>query len=669
MQIKHTLNIGILAHVDAGKTSLTERLLFDTGAIDRLGSVDAGDTQTDTGAIERQRGITVRSAVVSFTVGSTQVNLIDTPGHADFVAEVERVLGVLDGAVLVLSAVEGVQAHTRVLMRTLREMRLPVVLFVNKIDRRGARGDDLLDDIRRKLAPHIVPMTAVRDLGTPLARALPQALGTDPEFRTRVAETLAETDDALLARVVDGPFPSADELHTALADGTRTGRAHPVYCGSARTGEGIGALIDGMTGLLRPAPTDAAADPAGADPAGAAPPRGTVFAVERGTSGKKTAYLRLFSGTLAARQRVTLHRHGPDGTRLAYTGQITALHVVGRPANGSNGPGSARQLAAGDIGAFTGLAQVRVGDRLADPAGRDDGPRPPHFRAPSLRTLVRPRDAAPGAASRLHTALQRLAEQDPLIHACAEPDGTTSVLLYGEVQKEILAATLAHDYGIEAVFEPSRTVCLERPTGVAEAHEEMGRRAPSPSGFWATVGLRVEPAPRNAGVAFRYETELGALPHAFHTAIEETVHTTLRTGPHGWAVTDCTVTLTRSGFVGPVSTASDFRGLTPVVLGRALERAGTRVYEPCHAFDVDIPLDALPAVTSCLAALGADIGETAGGATSWLVKGVIPAGRVRSAELRLPGLTRGEALWWSRPCGDRPISPASPRTADGTPAR
>ncbi|MGG2461081.1 tetracycline resistance ribosomal protection protein Otr(A) [Streptomyces sp. RGM 3693] len=652
MQIQHTLNIGILAHVDAGKTSLTERLLFDTGAIGRLGSVDAGDTQTDTGAIERQRGITVRSAVASFTVGATQVNLIDTPGHSDFVAEVERVLGVLDGAVLVLSAVEGVQAHTRVLMRTLRELRLPVLLFVNKIDRPGARGDALLADIRRKLAPHLVPMTAVRDLGTPSARAVPRALD-DPEFRTRVAETLAEVDDALLARVVDGPFPTPNEVRTALAEHTRKGRVHPVQFGSARSGQGIGALIDGITGLLRPALVGGSADPAGA-----APPRGTVFAVERAPSGRKTAYVRLFSGTLAARQRVTLHRHGPAGTPLAYPGQITALHIVG-----CSGPGSdaTRHLAAGDIGKISGLPEARVGDRLTDPAGQDDGPRPPHFPAPTLRTLVRPRRQAPGAAARLYAALQHLAEQDPLIHADTGPEGATSVLLYGEIQKEILATTLAHDFGIEAVFEPSRIVCLERPVGVGEASEEMGRKAASPSGFVATVGLRVEPARRNSGVVFRYETELGALPHAFHTAIEETVHTALRSGPRGWPVTDCAVTLIRSGFASPVSTARDFRGLTPVVLGRALERAGTQVYEPCHAFDVDIPLDTLPAVTSCLAALGADIEDTAGGLTSWLVKGTIPASRVRSAEHRLPGLTRGEALWWSRPGGDRPVSSTAAR--------
>jgi len=162
-----TVNIGIVAHVDAGKTSLTERLLYDAGVINALGSVDDGTTQTDTGEIERRRGITIRSAVVGFTAGDRHVNLIDTPGHSDFVAEVERALGVLDGAVLVLSAVEGVQPHTRRLARILRAMRLPTLIFVNKVDRRGARADALVADVRRLLNPQVAPMGAVRGLGTP----------------------------------------------------------------------------------------------------------------------------------------------------------------------------------------------------------------------------------------------------------------------------------------------------------------------------------------------------------------------------------------------------------------------------------------------------------------------------------------------------------------------
>src|SRR5688500_7146403 len=175
----HLLNLGILAHVDAGKTSLTERLLYAAGVIDEVGSVDDGSTQTDSLALERQRGITIKSAVVSFAIDDVTVNLIDTPGHPDFIAEVERVLGVLDGAVLVVSAVEGVQAQTRVLMRTLQRLGIPTLIFVNKIDRTGARRASLLRGIADRLTPDLVPMGSVPGLGTRAAAFVPAASDDD----------------------------------------------------------------------------------------------------------------------------------------------------------------------------------------------------------------------------------------------------------------------------------------------------------------------------------------------------------------------------------------------------------------------------------------------------------------------------------------------------------
>src|SRR5215208_1783475 len=164
--LRRTLNLGILAHVDAGKTTLTERLLYAAGVIDEPGSVDRGSTQTDTLALERQRGITIKSAVVSFAIDDVTVNLIDTPGHPDFIAEVERVLSVLDGAVLVISAVEGVQPQTRILMRALQRLRIPTLIFVNKIDRPGAADERVLKAISERLTPAVVPMGGARGLGT-----------------------------------------------------------------------------------------------------------------------------------------------------------------------------------------------------------------------------------------------------------------------------------------------------------------------------------------------------------------------------------------------------------------------------------------------------------------------------------------------------------------------
>lgn len=370
---------------------------------------------------------------------------------------------------------------------------------------------------------------------------------------------------------------------------------------------------------------------------GSADPRGTVFAVRTRPDGERTAYLRLFEGEVAERQRLTFLRREADGRETEVPGRALGLDVVGGP-----GP-----LTAGNIAAVSGLRGIRVGDRL----GR--GPdRAPQFAAPTLETLVRAREA--GRAAPLRTALLALADQDPLLHARPGPSGSTALLLYGEVQKEVVAATLTQDFGIEAEFEPSRIRCLERPVGTGEAYEEIQRHGHT--GLWATVGLRVEPGPPGSGTVFAYETELGALPRAFHQAVEDTVYATLLDGgPHGWPVTDCRVTLVRSGYAAPLSTAGDFRGLTPVVLHRALEHAGTRVYEPYHSFEAELPLDAFAPVAARLAACGAEFGETTGGGDSWLVTGRVPARHVRDIELRLPGLTRGEGVWWSRPSGDRPV--------------
>ncbi|MFI8946264.1 tetracycline resistance ribosomal protection protein Otr(A) [Streptomyces sp. NPDC053750] len=621
MHIPTTLNIGILAHVDAGKTSLTERLLFDHGAIDRLGSVDAGDTRTDDGEIERRRGITVRSAVAAFTVGDTQVNLIDTPGHSDFVAEVERALEVLDGAVLLLSAVEGVQARTRVLMRTLRRLRLPTLVFVNKIDRVGARTEDLLADIRRRLTPHVAPLTEATGAGTPRARVARRPLDA------RTAEALAEVDPAVLAALVDGPEPTAGDLAAALAARTADGSFHPLYFGSAIGGQGVAELARDLVRLV-PAASPAAS--------GTGAPRGTVFAVRPGPDGERTAYLRLYEGEVRPRRRLTFLRRESDGRTSEVSGRVTRLDVVG----------GAERLTAGNIAAVTVPGGLRVGDRLG---GLTD--RAPQFAPPTLQTLVRAR--RPEQAAALRSALLALADQDPLLHARPEASGATALLLYGEVQMEVLAATLAGEFGIETEFAPGRVRFLERPAGTGEAADEMPWL--DNTRYWATIGLRVEPGPRGSGGVFTYETELGALPRAFHQAVEETVHATLRTGLTGAAVTDYRVTLTRSGFSSPVSTAADFRGLTPIVLRRALRRAGTLLYEPYHAFEVEIPPDTLAPVTARLASLGADFTGTTGDDRAWLITGELPARRVREAELRLPGLTRGEAVWSSRPSGDRPL--------------
>ncbi|MFD9110306.1 GTP-binding protein [Streptomyces bottropensis] len=632
--MSRTLNLGILAHVDAGKTSLTERLLHTVGVIDEIGSVDEGSTRTDTLALERRRGITIKSAVVSFAIDDLTVNLIDTPGHPDFIAEVERVLDVLDGAVLVVSAVEGVQAQTRVLMRTLRRLRIPTLIFVNKIDRRGARHQDLLESIVARLTPAIVPMGEVAGLGTPEAHFLPY----DP-LPPRLLELLAEYDDDLLAAYVDDEtaVPEA-RLRAALAARTGGAQVHPVFHGSAITGSGITELVDGIRELLPSTDADQGDDTAGGgDGEAAAPPSGTVFKVERGPAGEKIAYVRMFDGTVRIRDRLAFR----DGAR---EGKVTAISVFEGGADVR-----AAAVSAGRIARLWGLADIRIGDTVGVPRDRATA-YGHHFAPPTLETVVLPARAEDGAA--LHLALTQLAEQDPLIGLRHdELRREISVSLYGEVQKEVVQATLADEYGLDVSFRETTTLCVERLAGVGAA-VEFDKKDGNP--FLATVGLRVEPAPAGSGVAFRLEVELGSMPYAFFKAVEDTVRETLEQGLHGWRVPDCTVTMTHSGYAprqshahqgfdkSMSSTGADFRGLTPLVLTDALRRAGTRVHEPMHRFRIDAPADTLGAVLPVLAALRAVPRDTRTSGAAVRLEGLVPAARVHALEQRLPGPTNGE---------------------------
>ena len=634
-----TLNLAILAHIDAGKTSLTERLLHSAGVIDEIGSVDDGSTRTDTLALERQRGITIKSAVVSFPLGDTTVNLIDTPGHPDFIAEVERVLGVLDGAVLVLSAVEGVQAQTRVLLRALRRLRIPTLFFVNKIDRTGAQEERLLRSIKDKLAAAPAAMGTVRALGTRDAQVT--AFGpADPAFLSGLVDLLAEHDDALLAEYVrDETAISHDRLRRELAAQTRRALVHPVFFGSAITGAGTDALIDGIRTLL-PA---AEADPG-------APVSATVFKVERGPTGEPIAYVRVFTGTIRVRDRLALctgggnpgHENGheqggeKDGDKESSGGEdgkVTAISVFDHGA-----AVRVDSVAAGRIGKLWGLGGVRIGDVIgrSGPAGTPDR----QFSPPTLETVVSPR--LDGDRVALHLALTQLAEQDPLINLRRdESRHETSICLYGEVQKEVIEATLAEEYGLDVVFRESTTICVERLLGAGAAMQVMGK-APNP--FIGTVGLRIEPSPPGAGHRFRLGVELGSMPLAFMVAVEDCVRETLQQGLYGWQVPDCTVTLTHTGYASPVTVTADFRNLTPLVLMDALKDAGTAVYEPVHSFTLDIPADTFGAVLPVLARLRAVPRSSAVRGSSCEVEGHIPAGQVHGLERRLPSLTRGEGV-------------------------
>ncbi|AAK87139.1 GTP-binding protein [Agrobacterium tumefaciens] len=604
-----TLNLGILAHVDAGKTSLTERLLFDVGVIDKLGSVDTGNTQTDSLELERQRGITIRAAVVSFTIGDTVVNLIDTPGHPDFIAEVERVLGLLDAAVVVVSAVEGVQAQTRVLVRALQRLAVPFLFFINKVDRVGARYDEVVRDLADQLRVRPVVMSKITGAGSKHVQVAATDTECEPLF-TILCETLAENDDELLRDYLLTPDRvDAGRLSLLLGQQTACGVVHPAFAGVAMTGAGLPALIAAITEMLP------ARDP---DPEGEI--SGKIFKIERGWGGEKLSYLHLASGTVRLRHILPL----PQGPA-----RLTGIQLFkdGRVQN-------ANSLGAGQIARVTGLAGARVGDSVGVDAVADGAF---HFAPPTLETRVVSRRPSEHAA--LWLALNQMVEQDPLI-GLRRNDETNEVFvsLYGEVQKQIIQSELSTGFGIEAEFEDSTVICVERLSGSGQGLQTIFRE---PNPFFATIGLRVEPRPDGAGNSFALEVEFGQMPASFYRAVEETVFDTLKQGVFGWQVQDCHVAMTAARHTSPSSTAADFRKLTPWVLGTALKQAQPFVCEPFDHFHIEAPAAAITRLISLLAKAGAATKNSviSGGVAT--LEGTIASAAVQGVQQQVPGLTSG----------------------------
>ncbi|MYS21864.1 ribosomal protection tetracycline resistance protein [Streptomyces sp. DvalAA-14] len=624
------LNLGVVAHVDAGKTSLTEALLHAGGAIEQAGRVDDGTTQTDTLALERRRGITIRSAVATFAIDDVTVNLVDTPGHPDFIAEVDRSLAVLDGAVLVLSAVEGVQAQTIVLYRALHRLGIPVLFFVNKIDRGGAAPEKVLEGIRSRLSTALVPLGHVRNPGTAAAEVAACAWERPAEAE-QVTGLLADHDEGLLKDWLARDHPvGAQRLRAALGRLTRAGDIHPVLFGSARTGAGVRPLIEAVTELLPAAPGD-----------DRAPAAAQVFKIERSPGGQRVCTVRMRAGTLGVRDRVSV-----GGGRSAT---VTAVEVF-EP----GGPVRRTRATTGQIARVRGLDGARIGDwigcRPAAPGAAATLPEP------GYETRVTAHD--PARQGELHQALTELADIDPLI-ALRPERGAARIRIYGEVQQEFLADTLAAEYGIAVDFHDTGVVCVERPSRTGSAMLRLGDAGHL---YNYTLGMTVEPAAPGAGVELVVTADLATLPlhvygnaAGYRAAILEYLHEPLAVGPHGWRVTDVRITVTDSGYPPAGPRAAEVRRTAELVLRTALGRAGTTVCEPIDRFALEAPAGELPQVLALLGRHGAIPEATRTAGLLAVITGTVRTAEVHAVRAGLHGAAHGEGVLDSVPDHYRPV--------------
>ena len=622
-----TLNIGIVAHVDAGKTSLTERILYETNVIKEVGRVDSGSTQTDSMELERQRGITIKASVVSFFIDDIKVNVIDTPGHADFIAEVERSFRVLDGAILVISAVEGVQAQTKILMRTLQKLNIPTILFVNKIDRSGANSEKVVKQIKEILSNEAFPFYSAQNEGTKEARILEYKSYDD------CVELLAPYNESLLTSYVNNEIVPDALLRKELEKKIQQANVYPIFFGSAMTGIGVTELLENISALL---------------PANNSSPdeelSGVVFKIEREPSGEKIAYVRLFSGSLHIRKYVDIQRN----ESLPHKEKIKKMCIFHN--------GDAIQISTVPSGEFCkvwGLSDIKIGDIIGE---RTDYIKDIHFAEPQMEAAI---DAIPKERIHdLYAALMELCEEDPLIQVWKDDvHNELYIRLFGEVQKEVIETTLFEKYNLQVTFSNTRVVCIEKPIGIGNSVEVMDEKA---NPFYATVGFKVERGELNSGITYTLGVELGSLPLSFHKAIEDTVFQTLKQGLYGWEVTDISVTLTHTGYASPVTTASDFRNLTPLVLMDALKQAETCVYEPVNEFELTVPEHAISTAMYKLAAVPETFAEPIFNNDSYQLTGSLPVTKTENFKRMLHSFTEGEGIFTTKPAGFTKISTPFP---------
>jgi ribosomal protection tetracycline resistance protein len=555
-----------MAHADAGKTTITEQFLFLGGHTRQPGNVDQGTAQTDFLPVEQERGISVHSANISFLWNNIRINLIDTPGHVDFSADVERIMRVPDGVILVISAVEGVQAHTETLWTALRERRIPVLFFINKTDRMGADTGSVLLAIEKELKITPLCLQEISDEGG--NKVSISELWCREHMQHHLVEHVVSSDEHLLNQYLEGTANSFSELDSQMTRLINSAAVYPLFFGSAKLGLGMKELLDSVIRYI-PAP--------GGDPE--KPLSALVYGIGHDRILGKIAHVRMFNGTICNREVVF------NATRQVEE-KVTQVRRIMPGRYEDTGT-----VMAGDIAGISGLGSAQVGDLLG--TDHEDIPGEVKLQTPLLIVQVKAVNKKDYPA--LAEAMQELSAEDPSLEfEWLREEAELHVKIMGWIQMEVLERILADRFGISARFENPTVIYKETPSDACEGFVRYWMPKPC----WAIMKFNIEPGERGSGVIYQSIVPVNDIQQKYQKEVERTIAGALKQGIKGWEVTDLKITLTE-GEDHPVhSRSGDFAVATPMCIMNGLVNTGTTLLEPMSRVQINATDDLLGVITS-----------------------------------------------------------------------
>jgi elongation factor G len=662
--LESTRNIGIAAHIDAGKTTTTERILYYTGRVHRMGEVHEGTATMDWMVQERERGITITSAATACEWKGHRINIIDTPGHVDFTAEVERSLRVLDGAIGIFCAVGGVEPQSETVWRQADKYRVPRIAFINKMDRNGADFYKVLEMLEERLSSHFVPIqlpigsgetfTGLIDLIAMKAISYEEAtqgvkffeneipsdlLKNALQYREKMLEAVAEFDDGLLEKFLEGKEIHPDEIRAALRQATIALKAVPVTCGSAYRYKGVQRLLDAVVYYL-PSPLDVGAvkgtrpnseEVVLRHPRDDEPFAGLAFKVMTDPFVGRLTFVRVYSGSLEAGSYI----YNVNTERRERVSRLLEMHANDRTER--------KQVFAGDIIAIVGLKGTTTGDTLCDE-------RHPlvlekiEFAEPVVHVAIEPRTRAD--QEQLHMALSKLAEEDPTFKVKVDQEtGQTVMSGMGELHLEILIDRLFREFKVEANVGRPQVAYKE---GLRKKVEATGRfvRQTGGRGQYGHVEIELEPGEPGSGLVFESQIVGGAIPKEYINPVREGIQEAMSAGPvAGYPIEDVKVTLVDGSYHEVDSSEIAFKVAGSLAFKEGALKADPYLMEPIMELEVVVPEQYLGDVMGDLNAHRGEIQGIHPRSDAQVITAIIPLSETFGYATRLRSLTQGRAVF------------------------